>query len=128
MAFLNEVRDGQSIVAKLHRQRDDEPHVRLGELMKRMFVMIVLPAHGKIMLVVALQEGCCHRSPDEVLPDADQLSHDLSHIHRTTLRAAQMRRSIRTAVNRCKMEQRIPNFGSAYGWECGVRPYSTTSL
>ena len=52
-------------MAEAGRQRDDEAHMGGGQLMKGRLVALVLPAHGKQVLLFAFEKGRIHGRADE---------------------------------------------------------------
>ena len=61
VTLLDQVGDGKAVMAKAYGDRDDQPHVRLGQLVQGILVVIVAPPHCQLMLVAALQERRRHR-------------------------------------------------------------------
>ena len=65
MALLDEVGHGKAVMAETGCQRDDEAHMGSGQLMKCRLVAVVLPPHGKQVLLFSFEKRSIHGGADE---------------------------------------------------------------
>jgi hypothetical protein len=54
-------------MAKTHRKRDHEPHMRPRERMHGLFIGLIFPPHGKRMFFVSLKIRSGYRRGEEML-------------------------------------------------------------
>ena len=66
MAFLDQIGHGQAVMPEPGRDRDDEPHMSGGQLMKRRFIAVVLPANGQQPLLLPFEEWRVHGGADKL--------------------------------------------------------------
>jgi hypothetical protein len=65
MAFLNEVPDGEAVIAELAGHGDDETHMRHSHAVQRFLIPVIAPVLRQFLLFVALQIGRCHGQANE---------------------------------------------------------------
>ena len=65
MAFLDEIAHRQAEMAELRRHGDDEPHMRGGDAVERLLVVLFLPADRQVVLFVTFEIGRPHRGLDQ---------------------------------------------------------------
>ena len=66
MTFLDQVGKRQAIMAKTHRKRDHEPHMRPRKRMHGRFIGLIFPSQGKRMFFVALKIRSGYRRGEEM--------------------------------------------------------------
>ena len=94
MPLLDEIADRQPVMAKAHRNRDDETHMRLRQAMQRALVMIVTPSRGESPLFLAVEKRRGPRRGGEMTVQAHiLLRHERSSIG-TANPASNLRRRI----------------------------------
>ena len=59
-------------MAKTCGDRDDETHMRLGQLVQRRLVVLLAPEHGEIMFLAALEIGRLHGRLHELAAGGDR--------------------------------------------------------
>ena len=65
MAFLDHVAHREAEMAEPAGDRDDQAHMRLGQLVQGLLVAAIAPRHGELVFLVAFQVGRVHRRTDE---------------------------------------------------------------
>src|SRR5690606_5002337 len=62
MSLLDEIAHRQAEMAELRGHRDDEPHMRGGDAVQRLLVVLLLPADREVTFFLALEIGSPHGS------------------------------------------------------------------
>ncbi len=70
MPFLNQISHRKTVMAEAGSKRDDEAHMRCGQLVKSNFVALFLPAHGKQMLLFSFEKRGIHGGANETTTNA----------------------------------------------------------